>query len=195
MRRLFYYRFRWCKGNTCFLISKLFLKIFLDNFKIYVKLVKLLGDQVFNNRFKSRYIKNNLGSYIYRKKKKLKIHQFFKWDRLLNLYIKMSSMGSYYYWFSHINKWHYYICYYKYFFNSIYKTFYIKYFILFYLILCFVIYKKYCKYNDKLYNIKYKFTGLLYNLSNDNILFKMYNYKKNFIIYQGFLNHNYESSF
>jgi hypothetical protein len=131
-------------------------KVFLDNFKNYVKLVKLLGDQVFHHKFKSRYVRNNLNSYLYRRKRKVRKNYFFKWDRLNRLYLRMSPLGSYYYWFSHINKWHYFICYYKYFFNSIYKSYYIKYFSFIYLLLCYIIYKRYCKYNNKLYNIKYK---------------------------------------
>jgi hypothetical protein len=75
----------------------IFLKIFLDNFKIYVKLVKLLGDQAFCRKFKVKHLKNNLSSYIYRKKRRLKKSFFFKWDRLQHLYIRMSPLGSYYY--------------------------------------------------------------------------------------------------
>ena len=132
------------------------LKVFLDNFKIYVKLVKLLGDQVFNHKLKSKYVRNNLNSYIYHKKRKLRKDYFFKWDRLNNLYLRMSPLGSYYYWFSRIDKWHYFICYYKYFFNSIYKSYYIKYFSFLYLFICFIFYKKICKFNNNLYKIKYK---------------------------------------
>jgi len=54
----------------------------------------------------------------------------------------MSPLGSYYYWFAHINKWHYFICYYKYFFNSICKSYYIKYFSFLYLFICYVIYRR-----------------------------------------------------
>ena len=68
----------------------------------------------------------------------------------------MSPVGSYYCWFSKINKWHYYICYYKYFFNSSFNTYYIKYFNFFYLLLCYIFYKQFYKYNVKLYNTKYK---------------------------------------
>jgi hypothetical protein len=68
----------------------------------------------------------------------------------------MSPLGSYYYWFSRINKWHYFICYHKYFFNSICKSYYVKYFSFFYLLICYIIYRKFSACNSLLYNIKHK---------------------------------------
>lgn len=120
-----------------------FLKIFFDNFKIYIKLIKLFNDQVFYNKFKIKYAKNNINEYTFSKKKPLKRVYFFKWHRLNSLYLRMSPMGSYYYWYSRINKWHYWLCYYKYFFNSIYSSYYIKYFNFFFIFLCFIVYKYY----------------------------------------------------
>jgi hypothetical protein len=134
----------------------IYLKIFFDNFKIYAKIVKFLGDQTFYHKFKIRYIKNDLNWFMNRKKKKLKNNFFFRWDRLNSIYLRMSPLGSYYYWFSHINKWHYFICYYKYFFNTVYKSVYIKYFSIFYFLLCYLVYRRFYVYNSKLYNIKYK---------------------------------------
>jgi len=134
----------------------IYLKVFFDNFKVYVKIIKLFGDQVFYRKFKSRYVRNDLSWHIGRKKKKLRNNFFFKWDRLNNIYLRMSPLGSYYYWFAHINKWHYFICYYKYFFNTIYKSCYIKYFSIFYFLLCYLVFRRFYSYSNKLYNIKYK---------------------------------------
>jgi hypothetical protein len=128
-------------------------KIFLDNFKLYIKLFKLLGEQTLYHKQKSKYIRNYLNTQLYRKKKKMR-GLFFKWERYNDLYLRMSPMGSYYYWFAHINKWHYFICYYKYFFNSIFKCYYIKYFNFIFLILLFFIFKKYKNNNFNLYKIK-----------------------------------------
>ena len=133
----------------------IYLKIFLDNFKIYVKFVKIFGEQIFYHKLKSKYIVNYSNFHLYNKKRELRYDSFFKWDRYNNLYIKMSPLGSYYYWFSHINKLHYFICYYKYFFNSIYMSYYIKYFNFIFILLCFFIYKYYNISNNLFYKIKY----------------------------------------
>ena len=57
----------------------IFLKVFLDNFKVYIKMVKLLGEQDFYHKHKVKHVRNYLNNQIYRRKRKIKkVSKFFK---------------------------------------------------------------------------------------------------------------------
>jgi len=85
-----------------------------------------------------------------KKKKRLKKGFFFKWDRSKKFFVKLSPMGSYYYWFARINKVNYYISFYKFYFKSILKSYYIINIIILYILLLFLILK--IKNNYIIYN-------------------------------------------
>lgn len=119
------------------------LKMFFDNFKWYVKLNRLMGTLNSYWKKKPKYPRNYYNSIVFRKRKKLKRGFFFRWERFRNLYVKMAPLGSYYYWYGHLNKKKFYMCYYKFFFISIYKTKYYKYLVLLYIILILYIYRKF----------------------------------------------------
>jgi hypothetical protein len=55
----------------------IFIKLFLDNFKMYIKFFKLIGEGIYTNH-KVRYPKNYYNTQLIRKKKKLKFGYFFK---------------------------------------------------------------------------------------------------------------------
>ena len=96
----------------------LILKIFLDNFKWFIKLFKIIGDGV-NLIFKHRHPKTYKGVSSLRNKKKLKYGYFFKWDRMQKQRLHISPLGSYYYWFFRINKMEYFFSIRKYYLNRI----------------------------------------------------------------------------
>jgi hypothetical protein len=54
----------------------------------------------------------------------------------------MAPLGTYYYWYEHLNKMQTYMCFYKFFFNSIYKTKYYKFLVLIYLFFIWYFYRK-----------------------------------------------------
>jgi len=126
------------------------LKIFLDNFKFYIKLNRFIGD--LNSYFhkKMKIPRNYHSSILFRKKKRVKRGFFFKWDRFRSLYVKLSPLGTYYYWFARINKLTYYISFYKFFFNTIFKSFYLKNIIILYLVLLSILYFLNKKYNNNI---------------------------------------------
>jgi hypothetical protein len=126
----------------------LILKVFLDNFKWFIKLFKLIGDGV-NVIFKHRHPKTYKGIYVTRNRKKLKFGYFFKWDRMHKQRLHISPLGSYYYWFFRINKFEYFLNIRKYYFNMSIKSNYF-YGIYIYFILLFCIFKKnsYKKYSN-----------------------------------------------
>jgi len=120
----------------------LFLKVFLNNFKFYVQLSKLIGLNNYYTSHKKKLPRNYQNGTRYRRKRKLKLGYFFKWDRFSNTLVRLSSLGNYFYWFSHINKWEYFLSYRKYFFNFSYQS---NYFYLIYIYILFFIgwnYKK-----------------------------------------------------
>ena len=114
----------------------IFFKIFLDNFKFYIKLFKFIGDGIYR-KAKARYPKNFYNSPLLRKKKRLKHGYFFKWDRFSFSIIRMLPLGTYYYWFFNINRWEYFFSYYKYFFNFVLKS---NYFCILYIYILILIY-------------------------------------------------------
>jgi hypothetical protein len=118
------------------------LKMFFDNFRWYVKLNKIVGGFNSYHKRKMKYPRAYYHSILFRKRKKLKKGFFFRWDRFRNLYVKMAPLGSYYYWYEHLNKKKAYMCNYKFFFNSIYKTKYYKFIISIYLIFIWFLYRK-----------------------------------------------------
>jgi hypothetical protein len=125
----------------------LFLKICLNNFKFYVQLSKLIGLNNYYTSHKRKLPRNYLNGTRYRRKRKLKFGYFFKWDRFNNSLIRLSSLGNYFYWFTHINKWEYFLSYKKYFFNFSYNSNYF-YFIYIYIIFLVVKLWNYKKYNN-----------------------------------------------
>jgi hypothetical protein len=124
------------------------IKVFLENFKFYIKLYKILGKGLYN-RWKSKIPKSYYSALTFRKKKKLKHGFYFKWDRYQKVIRRSSPLGSYFYWFMHINKMEYIIFYFKYYFISILKSNYF-FFVIFYIILLFFIIKYYKKFLYKL---------------------------------------------
>ncbi len=133
----------------------LILKVFLDNFKWFIKLFKIIGDGV-NVVFKHRHPKTYKGVYVTRNRKKLKFGYFFKWDRMHKQRLHISPLGSYYYWFFKINKIEYFLNIRKYFFNVSIKSNYF-YWINIYFLLFFIIKKKFYK---KFLNFNFIFKNL-----------------------------------
>jgi hypothetical protein len=117
------------------------IKIFLENFKLYIKLYKGLGKGLYN-RWKCKVPKSYYSALTFRRKKKLKHGFYFKWDRYQHVIRRSSPLGSYFYWFMHINKFNYIMCYFKYYFISSFISNYF-FFIFFYNILLFFIIKYY----------------------------------------------------
>jgi hypothetical protein len=116
-------------------------KVFLENFKLYIQLYKFIGKGLYN-RWKCKIPKNYYSALTFRKKKKLKHGFYFKWDRYQKVIRRSSPMGSYFYWFLHINKFEYIICYFKYYFISSFISNYF-FFVYVYIILLFLIIKYY----------------------------------------------------
>jgi hypothetical protein len=119
------------------------IKVFLENFKLYIKLYKILGKGLYN-RWKCKIPKNYYSALTFRKKKKLKHGFYFKWDRYQKVIRRSSPLGSYFYWFLHINKFEYIICNFKYCFISSFMSNYFV-FIYFYIVLLFFIIKYFKK--------------------------------------------------
>jgi hypothetical protein len=117
------------------------IKIFLENFKLYNNFYKCLGKGLYN-KWKCKIPKNYYSALTFRKKKKLRHGFFLKWDRYQKVIRRSSPLGSYFYWFLHINKLDYYICYFKYYFISSYYSNYF-FFIYFYLFMFIFIIKYY----------------------------------------------------
>jgi len=111
-------------------------KLFLNNFKIYVQLSKLIGLNNYYTSHKKKSPRNYQNGTRFRRKRKLKFGFFFKWDRFNNTLVRLSSLGNYFYWFAHINKWEYFLSYKKYFFNFSYQS---NYFNLIYIYILFLI--------------------------------------------------------
>lgn len=122
----------------------LLFKVFLNNFKFYVQLSKLIGLNNYYTSHRRKSPRNYHNGTRYKRKRKLKFGYFFKWDRFNNTLVRLSSLGNYFYWFSHINKWEYFLSYKKYFFNFSYKSnyFYLIYIYIVYLIVKLWNYKK-----------------------------------------------------
>jgi hypothetical protein len=115
------------------------IKIFLENFKLYVKIYKFIGKGLYN-KWKCKIPKNYYSTLTFRKKKKLKHGFYFKWDRYQKVIRRSSPLGSYFYWFLHINKLNYSINFLNYFFVSSFFTIYYK-FICLYIFIFFLIIK------------------------------------------------------
>ena len=124
----------------------LLLRVCLNNFKFYVQLSKLIGLNNYYTSHKKKLPRNYLNGTRYRRKRKLKFGFFFKWDRFSNTLVRLSSLGNYFYWFAHINKWEYFLSYKKYFFNFSYNSNY-YYFIYIYIVFLVVKLWNYNKYN------------------------------------------------
>jgi hypothetical protein len=124
----------------------LFFKVCLNNFKFYVQLSKLIGLNNYYTSHKRKLPRNYLNGTRYRRKRKLKFGFFFKWDRFSNTLVRLSSLGNYFYWFAHINKWEYFLSYKKYFFNFSYQS---NYFYFIYIYIVFLVVKLW---NFKKYN-------------------------------------------
>ena len=75
----------------------LFLKVFLNNFKFYVQLSKLIGLNNYYTSHKKKLPRNYQNGTRYRRKRKLKLGYFFKWDRFSNTLVRLSSLGNYFY--------------------------------------------------------------------------------------------------
>jgi len=146
------------------------IKLFLDNFKVYIKFNRFVGFRNVYSKRKTKYPKNFYNANLLRKEKKIKIGYFFKWDRFKLLYLKISSMGTYYYWFTRIEKIKYYIDFNKFFFNTIYNSLYYKYIIPIYI---FIFYSLLKILNIKIFNnIKNKNINILMILNINKILKK-----------------------
>jgi hypothetical protein len=119
--------------------TSLLLKLLLNNFKWYIKLFKIIGDKQYSG-WKLRHPRTDNGITI-RNKKKLRYGYFFKWNRFTKTYIRITHLGSYYYWFFRINRYEYFLSYFKYFFNYSYKSNYFWYIYIYIFILLWIKYK------------------------------------------------------
>jgi len=147
------------------------LKLFLDNFKVYIKYNRFIGGRNIYSIRKIKIPKNFYNCNTLRKKRRIKRGYFFKWDRFRGLYLKLSPMGSYYYWFVKIEKFKYYVDFNLYFFNSILKSIYYIYILPIYILIYYSLIKWSMKINIFI-NFKKKYTNVLniiniyYNLKN-----------------------------
>ena len=140
------------KGHVLIKRRVLFvIKVLLHSFNWYIKLFKFIGHG-FSVIFKYKTMKIYEGIRLHRNKKKLKYGYFFKWDRYQRQMIRVSPLGSYYYWFFKINRKEYFFSYYKYFFNFSFKSNYFCYIYFYIIIMLFLIEKKY-----KQNNLKFNF--------------------------------------
>lgn len=130
------------------------LKLFVDNFKCLIKLNCLIGSRNVFTKFKLRAGKNYYNHNLITRRKRIRCGFLFKWDRFKNLYVKLSPLGPYYYWFAQIDKVKYYIDCNKFFFNTIYFSIYYSYIIPLYVFCIYYLYKFYTKW--KIYNISNK---------------------------------------
>jgi len=83
------------------------LKVFFDNFKLYVRIFKVIGNYGYF-QYKRKIPKSYINSYAHKKKKRLRFGGYFKLDRYQQFFIRLLPMGNYYYWFKKINQYHYY---------------------------------------------------------------------------------------
>ena len=110
------------------------IKVFLDNFNIYIKIVKFMGDDSIYAEFKMKELRDIENTELPVRRRRLVIHSFFKRDRFRKFYTRISSLGSYYYWFFKLNKKKYYLDFYKYFFLFIILSNYYIYIFIIYII-------------------------------------------------------------
>jgi hypothetical protein len=73
------------------------IKVFLDNFNIYIKIVKFMGDDSIYAEFKMKELRDIENTELPVRRRRLVIHSFFKRDRFRKFYTRISSLGSYYY--------------------------------------------------------------------------------------------------
>jgi len=117
----------------------LLLQLCLTKFKWYIKLYKIIGRKPYSG-WLVKYPKTYKGIHL-RNKKKIKYGYYFKWNKLTKTYIRMSTMGPYFYWFFKINKYEYFLKCHKYLFNFSYKSNYFYYIYVYIFILLLIKYK------------------------------------------------------
>ena len=115
------------------------IKVFLENFKLYINFYRCLGKGLYN-KWKCKIPKNYYSALTFRKKKKLRHGFFFKWDRYQKVIRRASPLGSYFYWYLHINKLEYFICYFKYYFISCYYSNYFFFIYFYFFLFIFIIF-------------------------------------------------------
>jgi hypothetical protein len=129
----------------------LLLKLFLNNFKLYINIFKIIGKNQYSG-WRVKYPRTYQGIRV-KARKKFKYGFYLKWNRFSKTFLKMTPLGSYYYWFFRINKYEYYLSFYKYSFNFCIKSNYFKYVYL-YVIICYLIKRNFAslflfKFNNK----------------------------------------------
>jgi hypothetical protein len=94
-----------------------YLKTYLDNIRLIVRVNKYIGRPFFKSIYKSKRWKDLEHVFLIRKKSK-RMHFIIHNLRYRKLYYRLSPLGSYYFWFSRINLVQYVLSFKNFFFKS-----------------------------------------------------------------------------
>jgi len=99
----------------------LYLKTYLDNIRLFVKINKYIGRTFFRSMYRSKRWKDSTIAFLIRKRPK-RMHFSLHNIKYRKLYYRMSPLGSYYFWFSKIDIGKYILSFRNYFFKSTIKS-------------------------------------------------------------------------
>ena len=118
-----------------------YIRSFLDNFRLFVKLNKYLGRSFFKDLYKSKRWKDPSHAFLNKKRAK-RCHFGIHNIRYRKLYYRISPIGSYYFWFSKINIIKYLFSYKNFFFKSFITSYYFFWIMLIYFIIIITFFNK-----------------------------------------------------
>jgi len=124
-----------------------FLKAYLDNMRLIVRVNKYIGRPFFKSIYRSKRWKDLEHVFLIRKKAK-RTHFIAHNLRYRKLYYRLSPLGSYYFWFSKINLVQYVLSFKNFFFKSGIKSIYYSWLIIIYWFIFLYLLNKFNKYKN-----------------------------------------------